>query len=350
MNKGATKMDFSEEKILETALKVVKSNIAGAKVCKPVLASFAGRKGQKALTIEIRLDSVKLKYRVEIKAAITKSDKMLLAMKNKETGLPVMLMTHYVNPEMAEELRQIGLEFIDSAGNMFINQPPVFVFIKGNKLKEPVRCAIKRAFKKAGLKLIFALLTTPGLENATYREIAVAAGVSLGSIDYIMAELKEMGFLRRRGDNSLYLAQKDDLVKRWVMAYPEQLRPKLTLGTFRGPEKWWLHGRLPSQDTMWSGEVAAHKMTDYLHPETVTIYCRPQKLNGLLLSNRLSRDPVGNIEILEKFWNNDDKSAYGELVHPLLVYADLIASGDPRNAEAAEKIYEQHILQLVREN
>lgn len=350
MNNGVVKMDFSQEKILEKALKVVKSNFAGAKVCKPVLASFAGGKGQKALTIEIRLDSVKLKYHVEIKAAITKSDKMLLAMKNKDTGLPTMLMTQYINPEMADELRHIGLEFIDSAGNMFINQPPVFVFIKGNKLKEPVKSAIKRAFKKAGLKLIFALLTTPGLENATYREIAVVAGVSLGSIDYIMAELKEMGFLRRRGDNSLFLVQKEELAKRWVQAYPEQLRPKLILGTFSGPEKWWAKGRLLPSEALWGGEIAAQKMTAYLNPETITIYSTPQKLSSLLLGNRLRKDPVGKVEILEKFWDSDNKNTANDLVHPLLVYADLIASGDPRNAETAEKIYEQHLLQLVREN
>jgi len=67
-----------------------------------------------------------------------------------------------------------------------------------------------------------------------------------------------------------------------------------------------------------------------------------------LLGNRLRKDPAGKVEILEKFWDSDYKNTSNDLVHPLLVYADLIASGDPRNAEAAEKIYEQHILQLVR--
>jgi len=343
-------LDDSELKILEPAVRAVKSNIAGLEACKTDLTFPLNRDARGDLKIELRFNSARLKYRVELKNSVTSKDCVMFFMRRNGSGLPVLLMTKYVNPEMAEQLKAAGIEFADCAGNMFINQPPILIFIKGNKTRDTTRASIKRAFKKVGLKIIFALLTTPGLENAIYREIARVAGVSLGSIDYIMTELKEMGFLRRKGDNSLFLAQRENLVKRWVMAYPEQLRPKLILGTFCGPEKWWLHGRLSSEDTMWSGEVAAHKMTGYLHPETVTIYCKAQKLNGLLLSNRLRKDPDGNIEILEKFWNTDDKTASGELVHPLLVYADLVASGDPRNAEVAEKIYEQHILQFVREN
>ncbi len=344
------KLDDSELKILEPAGKAIKSNIAGLKDGKTELILPLNRDSRGDLKVEFRFDSIRLKYRVELKNTVTTPDCVMFSMSHNDSRLPVLLITKYVNPEMAEKLKMAGIEFADTAGNMFINQPPVFIFIKGNKSKDIQRVAIKRAFKKTGLRVIFAMLTTPGLENAPYREIARAAGVSLGSIDFIMAELKEMGFLRRKGDNSLCLARREELVKRWVMAYPEQLRPKLLLGTFSGSEKWWAKEQLSSAGNLWSGEVAAQKMTDYLHPATVTIYCRPQKLSALLLGHRLRKDPGGNIEILEKFWNNDDKTPAEELVHPLLVYADLIASGDPRNAEVAEKIYEQHILQYVREN
>jgi hypothetical protein len=37
------------------------------------------------------------------------------------------------------------------------------------------------------------------------------------------------------------------------------------------------------------------------------------------------------------------------MVHPLLVYADLMATGNQRNIETARMIYDQHIIQLVRE-
>ncbi|WP_369407752.1 type IV toxin-antitoxin system AbiEi family antitoxin [Trinickia terrae] len=34
------------------------------------------------------------------------------------------------------------------------------------------------------------------------------------------------------------------------------------------------------------------------------------------------------------------------LVHPLLIYADLLASGDSRNVAAAEQIYDKHLAPL----
>lgn len=36
------------------------------------------------------------------------------------------------------------------------------------------------------------------------------------------------------------------------------------------------------------------------------------------------------------------------MVHPILVYADLIATGDPRNIEAAKIIYEAEVVQYIR--
>ncbi|MBE3112412.1 MAG: hypothetical protein IMZ46_18205 [Acidobacteria bacterium] len=39
-----------------------------------------------------------------------------------------------------------------------------------------------------------------------------------------------------------------------------------------------------------------------------------------------------------------------ETVHPLLIYADLVASGSDRNIETAKIIYEQHISRYLRED
>jgi hypothetical protein len=48
----------------------------------------------------------------------------------------------------------------------------------------------------------------------------------------------------------------------------------------------------------------------------------------------------GNVEILEKFWKFDEE---GDVVPPVLAYADLLATHDGRNAEAARMIYEKRI-------
>jgi len=100
----------------------------------------------------------------------------------------------------------------------------------------------------------------------------------------------------------------------------------------------------------WGGEVAAAKLTQYLAPQIVTIYTTAQQLNQLLLEFRLRKDVAGDVEILKRFWEPGKTWQYGDLVHPILVYADLMATGNQRNIETAKIIYEQHIIRLIRED
>ena len=55
------------------------------------------------------------------------------------------------------------------------------------------------------------------------------------------------------------------------------------------------------------------------------------------------------MEILRRFWRRDAVPANKDMVHPLLVYADLMATGNQRNIETARVIYDQHVIQLVWE-
>jgi hypothetical protein len=301
--------------------------------------------------IRMVIHGKELKYYAEIKATVTKAQKLLLLLHRGGLQYPIFLITRHVNTEMAEELRKNGIEFIDTAGNAFINQPPLYIFIKGNKPQETIgQAPVKRAFKATGLKIIFGFICNPGLENKTYREIAAATGVALGTVDWIMKELKELGFLIDMGKRGLKLTQKETLLQRWVTAYPEQLRPKQLLGRYRGEPGWWQQMKLNPLRAQWGGEVAADKMTHYLKPELITIYAIAQDLNQLLLENRLKADITGDVEILERFWKPAEEQQPQDLVPPLLVYVDLLATGNQRNLETAKMIYEQHIVRLIGED
>jgi hypothetical protein len=225
-----------------------------------------------------------------------------------------------------------------------------FHFVKGNKPDIAKVPPPKRTFKPAGLRIIYAFLCNPGLENKTYREIAAETGVALGTVDWIMRELKELGFLLDMGKRGQRLIQKENLLQRWVTAYPEQLRPKLPLGRFRGEYGWWQQKTLDPFKAQWGGEVAAAKLTQYLQPQIITIYATPQELDQLLIKNRLKRDQTGDVEILKRFWKPAEIWKYEDLVHPILIYADLLATGNERNIETAKMIYDQHIVQLIRED
>lgn len=301
--------------------------------------------------LKITVQGREFLYFAEIKTTVTKTNRLLLLMGKERLPHPLLIVAKYVNPQMAGQLRADGMEFIDTVGNAFLNQPALYMFIKGNRPTElPRDGQAIRAFKAAGLRLIFTLLCNPEWENRTFREIAAAAGVALGTVDWIIRELKELGFLLDRGKEGYRLIRKDLLLQRWVTAYPEQLRPRQMIGRYRGERDWWRGKNLDPLKAQWGGEVAAARMTDYLNPQLLTIYTTAQELNPLLLENRLRKDAAGDVEILERFWKPFEKKPEEALVHPLLVYADLLATGNQRNIETARMIYEQHLIRLVGEN
>jgi hypothetical protein len=303
---------------------------------------------QPNLTLRLVLQGKALAYHTKIEPTVTKAHRLLLLMGRERRKNPPLLVTRYVNPEMAEELRQNGIEFIDTSGNVFLNQPPVYVFVKGNKLREPNgKAPVKRVFKAAGLKMVFAFLCDPGLAGKPFRQIAANTDVALGTVNWIMRELKELGYILDLGDKGLKLVRKEELLQRWVTAYPDQLRPKQFLGRYRGEINWWERNKMDAQKVQWGGEVAAAKLTGYLKPETITLYTTAGQLNQVLLENKLRRDEKGDVEILERFWQQAIVQTPKEAVHPILIYADLLATGNQRNLETAKQIYERYILQLV---
>jgi hypothetical protein len=338
-----------ENELLQLALEALRNNLPGQVAIETVEPARDPMLRPDYL-LRIVIQGKEFRYYAEVKANMTKADKLLAMMRKGEFAHALLLVAKYINTQLADELKQNGIEFIDTAGNAFINQPPLYIFVKGNKpdiVKVP---PLKRAFKPAGLKVIYAFLCNPGLENKTYREIAAETGVALGTVDWIMKELKELGFLLDMGKRGQRLIQKENLLKRWVTAYPEQLRPKLTLGRFRGEYGWWRQKTLDPLKAQWGGEVAAAKLTQYLQPQIITIYTTPQQFNQLLIENRLKRDQTGDVEIIERFWKPVEFWKYGDLVHPILTYADLLATGNERNIETAKMIYDQHIIQLIRED
>ena len=264
-----------------------------------------------------------------------------------------MLVTKYVTPQVAEILKETGTPFLDTAGNAYLNEPPLFIFIKGNKpaerdtAKPPIR-----AFRPTGLQVVFALLCNPDLEKAQYREIADAADVALGTVGWVMRDLRQMGILIEMGNRGRRLIQKEKLLARWATEYPEQLRPKKLLGTFKATNTdWWKATELPGPDTYWGGEIAAAKLTQHLKPQRATIYTPELKvLFEWLIKNRIRQDPDGNIEIVRKFWKFEPDWEYPNLTHPVLIYADLLATADARNIETAKIIYDTEIAERIRED
>ena len=258
-----------------------------------------------------------------------------------------IIAARHVYPAQAQLLRHLGIPFIDTAGNAYINRYSLFVYIEGRQPVGEATAKPVRAFKKTGLKVIFAFLCNPGLENRTYRDIAGNAGVALGAVGRIMTELEEKGFLRKQGRKGFQLREKEELLKRWVTAYPEQLKPGLIVGRYIFPEirVYVAEKEIKGTNALWSGEIAAEKLTGYLTAKNAVIYTDGD-IEELALKLRLQKNTDGNAVILRKFWNFDYKNNI-HTVPLILVYADLLATGLERNIEAAGKIYDTEIKKLL---
>jgi hypothetical protein len=300
--------------------------------------------------LSIALDGKPLEFAVATKRHLTSVKAHLTLEPYHVRHIPALLATDYINPKLAEQLKNQGSNFIDAAGNAYINQPPLFIYITGNKPETPQFAAkANRAFQSTGLKLLFVLLCKPKLANANYRELSQTAGISLGAVGSVINDLQAQTYLVQNANGQRQLRNIAELLNRWVVAYAEKLRPKLVIGQYKAlHENWWENVDLSKFNACWSGEIAADKLTRYLKPAIATLYTR-DKPNRLILLNSLktSLPNQANVDIMEQFWHfpNEDIPT---LAPPLLVYADLIATANSRNLEAAKLIHEKYLTQLVR--
>ena len=350
MDTAPGKRAYREAELLRTALEVF-HNTTGLQILVEAEEVTDNTGHQADALVRLVAPGGDRRLVVEVKARLNQAKLGMAVHQLERFPQKGLIVTDYVNPKMAERLKALDMPFLDAAGNAYLNEPPVYVYIKGNKpLEKPHRKPPTRAFQPTGLKVLFALLCHPDLENAPYRDIAKAADVALGTVGWVITDLKELGYLVDMGKRGRRLAKKAKLIERWVTTYPELLRPKLVLGRYRALDRdWWKHAQLHNFQAWWGEEVAAAKLTTYLKPERVTIYIKGKPAE-LLLTNKLKKDPDGDVEVLEAFWQIGYDWPHPELAPPLLIYADLLATGDARNIETARMIYEQELAGLIRED
>jgi hypothetical protein len=245
-------------------------------------------------------------------------------------------------------LRKHGLSYLDAGGNAFLQGDNHFVLISGMKAPDLAFATSKDGgvATVSALKVIFTVLCDPALLNASYRDIAKAAGVALGAIGPILDDLVRRRFTVGRKPD-VQLTDPMRLLDEWATNYPTRLRPKLRPRRFTANLPDWRE-RIDLHECggFWGAEIAADRYTRYLKPATATIYMPPEpaKLTELVTRARLRPDPTGDIEVLDVFWTMPIDPEYPDLVPRVLVYADLLASLEPRNIEVARLLYQEQIV------
>lgn len=254
---------------------------------------------------------------------------------------PVIVAAAQVSPRSADVFRRMGLNYVDAAGNASIRFGDVLIDVRGRRpalnVFESRHEGGKNLFSTARAQVAFALLQWPSTWGMPQRALAEAAGVSLGQAHDALAMFREAGFGPTGGRSSA------ELLDLWAAAYPAGLGRKLVLARYRGVVKDFERlavddpGRLGG--AVVSGEVAAHEL---LRPASLTIYVADLDPT-MSITFRWRSDGAGNIAVKRAFWTTPVDEAGSQRrqlrtmpqAPDLLVYADLLASDDPRVRGAA---------------
>jgi hypothetical protein len=310
-----------------------------------------GRRADALITI--RIDDQPMEFVVEAKNTLDRAVALVAA---KERLAPYgergLLVAPRITIELAAVARKMKLQFIDGAGNAFIDRRGAYLFVQGERPDVPFPPAGKGG-TATHLRIVFALLCQPERIDAPYRDIAQAAGVALGAVGGAFQDLNARGFATggtKAGKRRLL--ERRRLLEEWITNYPIKLRPKLNPQIFRAHDAaWWKNAKLAGTGAYWGGEVAANKLTRQLRPARCILYVDPMKrretTKALVVQNRLMLDPAGEVEILDAFWNLPGNAQHGDIVPTILVYADLVATLDPRNIEVANILRHKFITHAV---
>ncbi|GAB2833028.1 type IV toxin-antitoxin system AbiEi family antitoxin [Microbacterium insulae] len=250
-----------------------------------------------------------------------------------------LVMGTRINERSADMFRRHGVNFLDEAGNAYVDFEGVHIDVRGRRneskpaAKEFSGIRSTNLFSTKRSQVIFALMTWPDLLSAPLRSLAHTAGVSLGQAQETLTLLQEANFVSDTVDRKLYRGK--ELFDQWTAAYPTGLGAPSRVRGFSG-EVQQLDTDGESSLVV-SGEAA---VPNQLRPQTLTVYV--DRLSPrMIAANRWRTDREPNIFVRTRFWRDpagDPLPGTITLAPPTLIYADLLASGDGRQAEVAEQL------------
>ncbi len=269
--------------------------------------------------------------------------KILEETKNKSKNNTILLVGEYITPKAKELLRKKEVNYLDSAGNIYLKLSRLLIHIEGKTAPTVPGKYKSRAFTKAGGAVVFQFLRDPQLVNEPQRVIAEYAGVSLGTIPKVFEGLQKEKYLIKLDKNKWELANKERLLLKWTEVLREKILPSKFLGNYKpvgkSMQEMLTEKEIKAAGFKWGGEPAAALLTNYLIAEKFSLFVSTKV--DIIKVYKLVPSPTGELELYEKFWNHpEDDLPY---VNPILIYAQLMATGESRNIETAEIILNEHI-------
>jgi hypothetical protein len=297
---------------------------------------------QTDLLVSAEVENVRIEFGVDVRSGAWRPDspgpKPKIQLDRKPW--PVVLATACWRPKVARSLREANQNYLDTAGNIFLRLPGLYVF---RETSDPPLVDIGRdrsigeTFAPTTTRVGLQLLLEPELVNASYRELARRSGISLRSVQLAMEAFKADGFVEDARKKQLRLVSRTKFFTKWVEGYNRRLRPKLRLGRYRmsDPEGELV---LDEHKACWGGEQASMLIGNGVHSveRLVHVY---GTATPIIAKNKLRLDPDGSIELMTAVWDPNQEAKAG--IAPLfVVYADLVNTRDPRCEEVANRMWE----------
>lgn len=300
-----------------------------------------------ATSILLHIAGRALRYECAVRRKVDRYGLLPDLARQRMDGPKTLLVSAPLSADMATRCRELGLEFIDTAGNAYLNDPGIYIWVTGRRGQEEAPAAREAVTPPAALRMMFAFLAAPTLLNASYRDLAAHAGISTGVIGKALDGLQARGLIDTTTDGRRRILQPEQFLQEWASGYLGRLKPRLAQYRFASADfdRW-----SPAQGrSAWGGEVGAAYLTKHLQPRTATVYLDmtdPALLASMVQQFGLREQADGHVEVVEMFWNARSFVEWFPTVPPHLVYADLLGSGDVRHVPVLQQLAAQVVERL----
>ncbi|MBN1893371.1 hypothetical protein JW906_02705 [bacterium] len=192
------------------------------------------------------------------------------------------------------------------------------------------------------------------------RKLAEGAGISIDRTHAVIHELMDKGYLIRSAKGMKRLKNRKKLFELWLANFGGRLRPKLILGTYKmAPSVVNRTGELlqqafpdPAGDYAIGGGLAGYLLDHYYRGPTTEIFVKPEAANRVRSALKLIPARDADTTLFNLFSPGVIYRKEGvpwPVVHPMLIYAELLHQGGDRALDAAGRIDDACLKQVLDE-
>ena len=314
--------------------------------CKIKQLEFVHRGIEVDAQIQLAIGQEEILLNAEGKSKLVPAQVPQIVARKADLGTALIVIAHYITPRAKEMLVKEQIAYADTAGNIFLRKEAVYIYIENKKPNLDKIERSGRAFTPAGLKVVYQFLLHREYINKPYRFIGERAGVTIRTVGKTIEGLVNEKYVLKENKKTYMYADREKLLQSWVTAFNKTLKPKMYTRRYRWKDQKvaWLNLKLP-RNTLWGGPAAAELLTNYLIADKWVIYTELDFME-VMKNLQLLPDKNGEVEVVKSFWNEPKDIINNEnegIVHPILVYADLIEDPSFRYVETAKLIYDEYV-------